>query len=231
GKRRCPALEGDRVMASYEEKVAGMLAQGQITADEAAQLLVAARPRAGSARFSWLWNPLARLGTSVGILTGLADIGVGLALARFGVRFDGALDMHVTGRPVPWLVAISDALVSLPGCTLVLFLVAKVSGSRGRFRDFLLGTAYSRVPAVLTAPLALATFDAEAVQAATAGRPPLKLVIGALSLVPFLVWQITLLFSGYREASGLRGPRVGFSFVGALLLAEVASKLLLWALH
>ena len=44
-----------------------------------------------------------------------------------------------------------------------------------------------------------------------------------------LPWTVTLAYRGYRHASGLVGSALVGSFVGALVLGEIVSKLLLAA--
>jgi len=45
--------------------------------------------------------------------------------------------------------------------------------------------------------------------------------------VPAVVWVVTWLWQSFRTASGLRGPKAGLLFAGALLVAEVLSKIVL----
>ena len=59
-------------------------------------------------------------------------------------------------------------------------------------------------------------------------RPSPALLVMVVIAITCIAWQVALLFFGYRNASGLRGPRLGFSFVGGLVLAEIASKIALY---
>lgn len=150
---------------------------------------------------------------------------LGLSFAR--VRFDGALDSHPAGPAgVSLGAALLDAVVSWPLTAAVFWLGALVVARQGRFVDFLGAVGVARMPMVFSgAVLALV----EAYLPITRPGPHHGAgiaVLTALSL-PCIVWFFALLFQGFRTASGLRGPRVGVSFVVVLVVAEFVSKLVL----
>ena len=50
------------------------------------------------------------------------------------------------------------------------------------------------------------------------------------SAVATTLWQVVLLYRGFRTASGLRGFRCAGAAIVAILAAEVLSKAALWAI-
>ena len=53
--------------------------------------------------------------------------------------------------------------------------------------------------------------------------------IALIVMVTFvsIAWMITWLYQGFKNASGLRGPKLVGGFIGMVILAEVVSKNLL----
>ena len=183
----------------------------------------------------WLWNPAARMSTGAGVAASVVFVAAGIALAPLHVRFDGALDMHVGPAPVPFAVALLDALC-WPITTTVFWLAARVFGPASRFVDHLVVVGLARAPqlpaAVASALILRGRIPEDPAQAmALATDPSAMLPLLALSLVllPLVVWQFVLLIAGFRTASGLRGLRLGVAVFLAIVVAEVLTKIYLVA--
>jgi hypothetical protein len=56
------------------------------------------------------------------------------------------------------------------------------------------------------------------------------LLLMSLPVLAAIVWMVWLMFHGYALVTNLRGMRVFFSFAGALVVAEIASKILIYFL-
>jgi hypothetical protein len=219
------------MMATPSERVRKLVDEGRVDSEEGQRLLGAlavpgAAGRAASdprgARL--LVDPFERWGGGAAALAGLVFVILGFALSRLGIRFDGFLDLHVSAVTSAVKIGVVEQLVAWPLGALCLWLVARIVGASGaRFLDFLGAVGVARGPLVLFAiPIQLL-----APASVPTRMSPMLLGIAVIALT-CIAWQIALLFFGYRNASGLRGPKVGFSFVGALFAAEIASKVALY---
>jgi hypothetical protein len=160
----------------------------------------------------------------------VAVLAAGLLVSRLGVRFDGFLDLHVSGQRVPLGTAVSDQFVAVPLSAGVAWLVARPFRSQAQVVDLLVAIGVARIPTVLGAPIiAVLTPDpariAELVKNPMAPSP-LLLLIAALAM-PIVAWHITLLVFGLRHATGLRGGRLAAAVVSTIIAAEIVSKVAL----
>jgi hypothetical protein len=214
-------------MTTEREKILDLVATGQLSPADADRLLKRADAKPRRDLVAWLFDPAERLGTDRALLVGLAAVILGGLLARAGIRFDGALDSHDTAGPVPWTLAVADVLVAWPLTALVFWLVSFLVAKQGRLVDHLAAVGVARVPAVLTGAvlvLASALFPRpEIVPGKIPDVHPLWLAFILLS-IPFVVWQVALLYRGFRTASGLRGLRCAAAGVAAIVGAEIVSK-------
>jgi hypothetical protein len=214
-------------MNSAEQQVLDMVAAGKITAAEGDELLRAVRKR--PSKWQLLFNPFERIGTTSGVaVTGLLAV-AGIAVSLLGVRFDGALDLHRVGHRPSLLIAVFDSLNATLVTAMVFWLTSRVVARQGRFLDFLVTVGIARAPYLATAVvLALISPDPETMLSRARTNPldPVLLLTALISLTG-LAWFVTLLFTGFRTASGLRGARLAGGFAAALLVSEVATKVLL----
>ncbi len=214
-------------MSAYEEKIAGMLSQKQITPEEAAELLQAAKTTEGRSPWQWLLAPATRMSTSkaLAFTCTIALLSIGLA-KLLKVRFDGALDVHLGTEAVPWGVVALDVLAYLPLTVGAFYAVSLVFGSRGRFVDFFVGVGVARIAMLLQA-LAAALFLPMPQKDQPLPPTSAGVLFATVLVLPLLVWGMAMLFFHFREASGLRRGRLAFGFIVAVIAAEVVSKLFL----
>jgi hypothetical protein len=213
-------------MTKTEEKVLDLVSSGKITAAEGDELLKALAARQ---RPSWRWiiNPTDRLSVPQSLLLGAAGVFGGLLLSRWNVHFDGALDVHLGPSSPSFARVVIEQIVAWPLTAGVFWLAALAFVRRARAIDFLASVGVARLPLLAVGAMAAAMKDRlpsrpTEVPSAT----PALLILAALSL-PAVIWMITLLFQGFRTASGLRGTRGGVLFAAAVVLAEVLSKVAL----
>ncbi len=230
-----PNSSGGTTMRSEEkQRILTMVASGRLSPEEADRLLSSLeQPKPG---FPWrsLLNPFAHLPLAASLSAAAVVAGAGLVLAQaLGIRFDGALDVHLASSSVAWTTALLDHVVSWPLLALSLWLAVRAAGRQGRFVDMLAATGVARLALLLGAlvlawlmPAGLAGADTE--QAVRHALAP-QVILAALATLPLLAAFVVWLVLGFRTASGLRGGRLAASFVGALVVAELVSKLLLWA--
>lgn len=218
-------------MSADREQVLESVARGEITPDGANALLKALdRPRPPF--WKWLFMPLQLISTRTAMMVSVAVAAVALVLSRFQIHFDGFLDTHLGRSPISFGIAALELLMSWPLPALVFWGASRVVAKQGRFIDFLNAIGVARLPLVVSG-VALAFFadvmPRTAQEALERGRLVYSLVFGLVFAVPLVIWCITLLVTGFREASGLRGGRLALSFFAALVVAEVLSKLVLIA--
>ena len=221
-------------MRSAEERIKELARAQSLDAADAARLLDAVRPSsagasararasAGASRSGLLSNPFERWSGETTSLVGIVVALAGLATSRLGVRYDGALDLHVAGTPVPLGVALLDQLLAF-GVTAVIMWAAARCVSRARFVDVLGAVGVSRAPAVLIAvPLALLV----PLLPHDPTKPSAALLGIALVGIVGVIAQIWVLVLGFRTASGCRGSRLALSIIGGIFAAELVTKLVL----
>lgn len=192
-------------------------------------------PRASALRA--LVDPFSRFDPGVTAALAVLAVVLGLAAARAGVRFDGALDTHVADGPVPLGTALADQIVALLVPALVGWGALRAVGARARLTRVVAALGAARLALVLTSPLVLflsGTFPPELWAAPAPGAPPPippPGVLGVVLLVTAMsVWFVVLAVAGLRAAGGVRGGRLVTVSTAALLGGEVVSKLLLSAL-
>lgn len=216
-------------MTEPENKILGMVAEGTISPEEGDQLLRALRPERAF-KFEWLWNPFPSIQPGHALIVGLFVLIASLSLSGFRMRFDGAIDLHLVPYGVTWLMAVTDQVVAWPLTALVLWLAARVAGSRGRLLDFFVHLGLARAPLLVAAGITIVVLgDASRLDVSRLGEgqgEALALVL-ALVLVPCLMWFFVFLVQGFRDASGLAGARLGYAFTAGVLTAELLSKLVL----
>ena len=210
-------------MTSAEERIKKIAHDRSIDEADAARLLEAVRPPANTEPRRSVWrDPFARYGGEVTTAAGVVVAVLGLLVSRFGIRFDGALDLHTVSASVPLRVAVIDQLVAFPLTALVFWSVARLAVRHVRLVDVLGVVGVARAPAVaLALPLGLLAVR----HTGTTMSPALALTI--VAALAGLGTQIYLLVIGFRTATGLRGARLTWLFIGGLVLAEVVTKVAL----
>lgn len=206
-------------MTSPEERIRELARARGLEAADTEGLLAAVRPVTRKSK-----NPFDRWSgeSTAAIGAGLAL--VALATSRLGIRYDGALDMHVTKDAVPLATALLDQLVAVPLTALIFWVVARLVARGVRFVDILGVVGASRLPIVTIAvPIALITPHLPK----DPTRPNAALfVMIALALIGVGA-HITLLVLGFRATTAARGGRLAGAFIGALVSAEVITKIVL----
>ena len=199
---------------------------------------------------TWLFRPFERIAGALALGLGLLLLLVTAWLAsRAGLITDGVLDLHFA--PQAGLVdLIVQALINWLSLSLML-LAAAWWLSRRRFRlldlfatqalarwPMLIGVAYLSIPAVSveinegTARLLDAMPEDPGQVMAPAGLmlDAMWLMLVSLPVLAMMAWMIWLMYHAYALVSDLKGQTAVFSFVGALVLAEIISRALIYAI-
>ncbi|MCP5182506.1 MAG: hypothetical protein H6993_01020 [Pseudomonadales bacterium] len=211
--------------AQARARIQRMVVNGTISGVEAEGLLAAL----GDASPAWrrLSNPFASLSQRYLVLFAVVVTVLGFVTSFLGVRFDGAMDMHLPRQTVAPLDAFRDIGVSILTTAMVFWLFSLPFARQVRWVDYLVGVAAARLPLVVMALLLLPV--RERIVNLAVNMPSGVLDVGAAALLalatlPCLAWLIWWLFFAVREASGLRGWRLAVVFVAGLVTAEVLSK-------
>ncbi len=199
----------------------------------------------------WLFKPFERIAGGPALLAGLVIIAITATLAwQAGLHTDGVLDLHF-GPSAAWWTLLLQGLINWL-CLAVLLLAMGRWLSRGRFRslDLFATQALARWPMLLGVAWLSIPFVAEQTETRTKALmeaipddpsqvmapaeyllDAMWLTVLALPALVILAWMIWLMYHGYSLVTNLRGQRAVFSFVGALVAAEVLSKVLIWLLY
>lgn len=209
-------------------RILEMLSDGKISPDEAEQLLAAVRGPSESF-WSWIFRPMDRLqtpvATSIAIFAGAMQLVIALV---FHMRFYGALDSQPARDSVGWAAALIDLAVAWPITALIFFATTRLFAKQGRFVDLLAMVGVARLPLLAAGAMVGANRELlfRSVEGSARGEVPAGVIIIALGATVLAAWFITLLVTGLRTASGLRGGRLALAFLAALVAGEAISKAL-----
>ncbi|HEY3398425.1 MAG TPA: hypothetical protein VGM19_12290 [Armatimonadota bacterium] len=195
---------------------------------------------------SLLVDPFRFINGAPGLVAGLGVVALTVAIGLTGVSYDGVIDLHVPPTPLPgWFLAAMPVLDWL--LVAILFCVAGrlLSRSRQRVLDYFAMTALGRAPlavaGVLLLPPLLGKILAQvnerimanpaAIGQSLMNLPGLPwLIFGGMVIVLLMIWLGFLNYYALKEASGLKGPIAVVTFFVVALLAELFSKVAIYAL-
>jgi len=206
-----------------------------VTTDAAGESVARPRP----ALWELLFRPFGYIAGVQSLALGLAAILAAGFLGRLSyTHFDGVLDMH-TGRPAPLLAFLCEGLVDWLALSIALFALGRLV-SRAAFRPLdLFGTqALARWPTILATLAALAppyqrltaSISAQLLQPGALAPERTDAILGGLLLfaaVLAIVWMVALMYHSYSLCCNLRGPRGALTFIAALAISEIASKIII----
>ncbi|HUT75064.1 MAG TPA: hypothetical protein VM221_09580, partial [Armatimonadota bacterium] len=188
-----------------------------------------------------LFDPFTYVAGARSLALGLAAIMLAGFVGSFSnTHFDGVLDAH-TGVPARLPLFLGEGLVNWLCAATVLFVMGKLA-SRTAFRAIdLFGTqAMARWPSAITAVLALAPPYQRYLVAVTRslmskGRMPAApatevavFAVVLLGAIMAAVWMVWLMYRSYSTCCNIRGAAAVGTFIAGLLVAEAASKLILF---
>ena len=181
---------------------------------------VAAPPRA-----AW-WRRFA-------IVVTLLQCALGLLFSRWGIRFDGAYDIHRTplAAAVPFVTALVDQIAALPIAAVTAVVMLRMLGVRAKVRDAVIACGCARLPFVLTSPFVMAFRASEGGVGLASGAqtPPLTAFIAACTLLLALGTMLAMHTDSVRAVSGRRGWALAGTTLSVVVGAEVASKVFIAA--
>lgn len=184
-----------------------------------------------------LFKPFEKYSENRLLITGLLALFIGTGLAfLLNTRFDGALDIHY-GMEVQFQTAVIDQALALVSLVLFLFLSGILVNPKTRFVDILSTVLIARIPLYLASLLNLGGYTSSAGLEIKQSMlhegseiSPFAIVLMVVSIVvilPLIVWSFVLLWNGYKTAANAKGVKAILLFIGAALLAEITSKIVL----
>jgi len=190
---------------------------------------------------TWLFDPFTLVAGAKSLLLGVSAIGLAAWIGSLSnTHFDGVLDTH-TGVAVPLWVYFGEAAIDWLSLSITVGITAMCfSKSRFRWLDVLGTQALARWPTVLMAllclPEAYGRFGMELLKNVQDPAALTKLMSGPDAVVFFTVvigvllltmWMVYLMYKAFSVSCNMRGGKAIGLFIGALLLAEILSKVLI----
>jgi hypothetical protein len=187
-----------------------------------------------------LFNPFEKYAESRLLIFGILITLVGSYLGYlFQGRFDGVVDLHFIPSTTLFEPLIDNA-INIFSLFLLLFILGKYINNKTRAVDILTPVMMARLPFYLLTFTNYQNLISGAtdrlVDSIDLKNMPTELnmetsdmviitLFSGLSIL-FLVWFVILLFNGFKTATNSRGIKNKLLFAGAIILAEVLSKIL-----
>jgi len=170
----------------------------------------------------YLINPFERIAGWQALVIGFAVMALTAVIGKINnIAFDGVLDVH-TGEPFSFSASFAMQAINF----ITLFVTMWLSGvcfSKTKIRAIdVAGTmALARAPMLLPAIICFMPIAPEDVS----DIPRLAIFIAVC--IPFIAWMIALMYNAFVVSCHLKGVRAVVSFIGALLVAEIVSKIVI----
>jgi len=166
-------------------------------------------------------NPFERIAGWQALFIGLVVMSLTAVVGKINhVAFDGVLDVH------KWATfSFSTAFAMQAVNFLALFLTMWLAGicfstSKLRVIDVAGTMALARAPMLLLAIICFLPVVPERLF----DMP--RVIIFSLTGILFVIWMVALMYNAYSVSCHLKGSKAILSFIGALLVAEIVSKLI-----
>ena len=190
----------------------------------------------------WLFNPFQFIAGGSALLVGLAIILIATYIGSLSnTHFDGVLDVH-TGKAAPLWLFFAEVLSDWLWISIMLLIAGHIisrSHSSVRAIDVFGTQALARAPYLLSALVTLpkgygrfvefivskSTHQTPAV--AIGGADVLLFLLGIVVSLVVLIWVILLMYRAYAISCNVKGSKAIISFIAALIVAEILSKLAL----
>lgn len=155
-------------------------------------------------------------------------------------RFDGAIDLHFTEN-VGVFQPLIDSLINFASLFIFLFGAGRIINSKTRAVDIATPILVAKTPYYILLAFNINNFMYEASMSLVksistenpSAMPDLDMgtlttvsIFGLISIV-FLVWFFALLYYGFKTATNSKTVAHKFYFVGAIILAEILSSVLI----
>ena len=169
----------------------------------------------------FLINPFDRIAGWQALAIGITVMAFTAVVGQINhVAFDGALDIH-GGATFSLSASFAMQAVNLLALFLTMWLAGVCfSKSKPRAIDVAGTMALARTPMLLLVVICFLPVVPEDFYDIP------RMIIFTLIILPFIIWMIALMYNAYAVSCNLKGGRAVVSFIGALLAAEIVSKLI-----
>lgn len=177
-----------------------------------------------------LINPFKRI-------AGLQAFGLGLvfvALMGFlgaysDIAFDGVIDMHMI--EISLFQSFMYIAIDLICLIVVMWITGLIVSNNFRFIDILGTMTLAKAPFIIMAVVGFFTTTPDMTDIY---KDPYVLfksasfIIFMVLTIPVMVWNITLMYNAFKISCDLKGSKLTSSFIIALLISEILSKVLIY---
>jgi hypothetical protein len=175
-------------------------------------------------------NPFYRIAGWQALVPGLIFIVfMGLIGSYSNLIFDGIIDMHFVSE-LTLLHSFTVLAIDLVSIVLVMCLAGLFISKSFRFIDILGTMTLSKAPFLLLAVAGLFTKAPDMSHVMTNPysmfSSPSFIFILVLSL-PVIIWSVALMYNALKVSCDVKGSKLTVSFIIAVLVAEIISKILI----
>ncbi len=191
----------------------------------------------------WLFNPFQFIAGGSALLLGLIVMLTSAYLGSLSnTHFDGVLDIH-SGTAAPLWFFLTEVLIDWLCISMVLLIAALfVSHSSFRVVDVFGTQALARAPHLLSVLAVLpkgANRFAEYLLSKVTQQAPTTTIkstdifffaAGVIVVLLIIIWIVVLMYRAYAVSCNIKGGKAVGSFIAALIIAEILSKIAIWQL-
>lgn len=186
-----------------------------------------------------LFRPFKFIAGTQALIAGIIVMALVSVLAwQSNVHFDGAIDIHL-GKSAPYLVHAIYQITTWLTLTLVFYATARiVSKSETRLIDIAGTMALSQAPLILAALWGFIPgmqIDFGDINSMNLEELTLMLkdnigilTLNVIALMIPTIWAIILKYNAYTVSANVKGMMAVISFVAAILVCEIISKIVLY---
>lgn len=149
-----------------------------------------------------------------------------------GTYFDGVIDFHYGGENYSLLKLFGILAIDIFSITAVMSLSGFIISKSFRLIDILGTMTFSRIPYLLLAVFSLFVKSPDLNEIL---HNPLSVfnnigfVLVMILSLPVLVWYIALMYNALKVSCDVKGMKLNVVFIVAVIVAEVLSKILIYA--
>jgi len=180
--------------------------------------------------FGWFVNPFNRIAGLQAFLLGLLFVLMMGIVGTFSrVCFDGVFDMHLTHQ-MTFDRSFLLLAIDVSSLVFVMWITGLIISKSFRFLDILGTMTLAKAPFII---LALTGFFTKSIDLKEILPTPhlnsalISLIVIALLSIPVLIWTITLMYNALKISCDVKGTKLNISFIIALIVSEIVSKILI----
>ena len=193
---------------------------------------------------NWRLNPSEYIAGGTALMIGLlAMIAAAIGGHFVKANFDGVVDLHL-GKEAPMWYQISEPVISWLIFSMLLYIAGKIfSASSFRIVDVFGTQAFARIAMIPAIPLSyfatlplknsdlLKRLSNPSHDLALSSNDISSLITVGLLSIPallFIICAIMWMYKAYSTSCNIKGTKAIMSFIGALIIAEIISKVVLY---